>query len=277
MYYALDLTEFDGPTSHNYFPPKADPNFYYQILDEWHINNSTHTTRLNFNYEGEINAGLGSSASAAVLLVAMINKRLGLELTTAEIAERAYQLETKKLGMYGGRQDQFASAFGGFNLMEFSENTVELTPLNEDLLNPLLPSLMLVYTGKNRVNKKIQENLKGLSNHQKEALDLLKEGAILGVRALVAQDIEEFGRIMGRSWELKKAANKSASNARIDKIYDAVTRNGAYGGKLCGSGGGGYMILIINPVKKETLTRVLTELDCVEVSFKPDWGGVKVW
>ena len=131
-------------------------------------------------FGGEITGGLGSSASAAVALVGAINKHKDLGMSRAGIAERAWEIETGSLGLFGGKQDQYVATFGGINAMEFT-NKVTIVPLANSFLDHILPGLFLFYTGSNRKSPKIQEGLRTITSHQKYELDRIKKTAVEAV------------------------------------------------------------------------------------------------
>ncbi len=232
------------------FPYRAKPEFYYQILEEFGINDGMHLTKLICEFDGLIESGLGSSASAAVALIGAINKRLKLNMTTDQIINKAWDLEVNKIGLYGGKQDQIAAAYGGVNVIEF-DSKFKVMPLTKDFIQKLISSIVLFHIGENRETTTIQEGLKNLTSSQIDKLDKIKDITTHAILAIDQGDIPKIGYFMDQSWLLKRQSNKEVTNPYIDALYRRGLENGAYGGKILGSGGGGYMIFIVDPKNKE--------------------------
>ena len=230
-------------------PDGADISFYMTICKD--LGFSFDGVILDCEFDGIIHAGMGSSASAAVALIGAINRIKGLGLTRGEIAEKAWDIEVNKLNMYGGRQDQYAATFGGVNVMEFEKDKVTLTPLSPQFIKPLLPSIVLFYTGENRSSPKIQEGFKELTNEQVESLDYLKRMVVEVSRLITEGDIKGVGLLLDQCWEAKKKSNKGVSNETIDKTYREAKKNGAWGGKVMGAGGGGFMFFMVDPLIRD--------------------------
>ena len=222
-------------------------------------------------FPGEIESGLGSSAALAVSLLGAKNELKGLQMSKGEIAEKAYQIEVNKLKMFGGRQDQYCSSFGGVNLMEFEDGKVTVTPLN-NFVDKVLPSLLLFHIGENRRSTKIQEGFKELTSSQEERLHSIKDSVIEGAKIISSGDIKKFGQFMDKYWQIKKTTNKGITNDYIDQMYDEARYFGAYGGKLLGSGGGGHMLFVVDPDKREEFKRN-TGLKWVD--FAIDYNGLE--
>jgi D-glycero-alpha-D-manno-heptose-7-phosphate kinase len=268
MYSGDDLYEVSGT---NVFPYKADPKFAYQILDEFGINDF-HQTKLTCTYDALIESGLGSSASAAVALIGAINKRKGLGLSPAEIAEKAWELEVKKIGLYGGKQDQYVAALGGVNVMEFRDKVV-VAPLAKGFIDLLAPYFVLLYTGFNRKSSVIQEGFKHLSKKQIEALDQIKSLALNAIDPIGKGDYLKVGEMLDWAWQLKKESNEGVSNPTIDSIYEKAIKEGAIGGKVLGAGGGGFMLFIVPPEKQKSFIK---KMGLDHWDFSIDWNGLEV-
>ena len=268
MYSGGDLWEVSGA---NYFPYKADPKFAYQILSEFGINDF-HQTKLICKYDGLIESGLGSSAAAAVALIGAINKRQNLGLTTTQIAEKAWWLETQRLNLYGGRQDQYAAAFGGVNVMEFKDR-VTIVPLAKGFIDKLVPYFVLVYTGFNRKSAVIQEGFKHLSKKQIKVLDQIKDLALNSIDPIGKGDYLKVGEMLDWGWQLKKESNEGVTNSTIDSIYEKAISEGAVGGKVLGAGGGGFMLFIVPPEKQKDF---IEKMGLDHWDFSICWNGLEV-
>src|SRR3990167_66114 len=157
------------------YPQGATPAFYYKILEEFGMDYDRWGFKSAFDVD--IQTGLGSSASAAVALVGAIAKAKGLEMTRQEIAEKAWDIEVNKLGMFGGRQDQYAASFGGMNIITF-RNEVNITPVDRYIADNIANNLLLFDTGLRRTQPKLQENLKTLSVESINALESIKDIAL---------------------------------------------------------------------------------------------------
>lgn len=260
----------------NSFPLGANPDFYYTIFKEFPTIDGGHSTKIACEFDGLIESGIGSSASAAVCLIGAISKRLNLNMSPAEIAEKAWDIEVNKLGLFGGKQDQYTAALGGVNFMEFSRYGVKVTPLAKGFIEPLLPSLVLFYTGKNRKSATIQEGFKKLSSEQIQTLNQIKQLTIKAIDPIGKGDIEEVGHLLDRSWRLKKRSNKGVTEPWIDKLYEKAKKHGSLGGKIMGAGGGGFLFFVIKPNKKEEFIKEMTVNGLEHWDFSPCWTGLDV-
>ena len=230
---------------------------------------------INHTFDGIIESGLGSSASLAVALIGAINKYKGIKMTKSEIAEKAWDIEVNKLGLYGGKQDQYAAVYGGANFLVF-EDKVYRYSFPRIGIEKIYPYLMLFYTGQNRKSPKIQEAFKTLTESQKDALDQLKEIAYAAVDPIKSGDVEQVAKLLQATWEFKKKSNKGVTNERIDLIYQSALEAGAWAGKILGAGGGGHMIFICPPEKQNELKRKLGNIECKWIDFGIDWNGLEV-
>ena len=230
-------------------------------------------TDLNVKHEfdGEIESGLGSSAALSVALVGATDEIEKTNLNKYQIAEKAWDIEVNKCGLFGGRQDQLASVFGGASLLLF-EDKVYHYALPEKKIDKITPYMALFYLGNKRKSAVIQEGLRKIDGQQKIALDKIKDLAYEGLDAIWDGDIFTLGSLMDESWQEKKKSNKGVSNDFIGDIYLKARKNGALGGKICGSGGGGHMLFITENVEK--LKNALSDLKYIP--FEVDWEGLKV-
>lgn len=259
----------------NEIPYKGDLNFLHTIFEQFKTGNKFggfHDVRFISQSDALLNSGLGASAAAAVTTIAAMNKVHQLNLSKAQIAEMAWEIEVTKIGLYGGRQDQYISSFGGFNAITFEKNKIEVNPLRPEMIEQIYPGLVLIHTGFTRENPKIQEGFKKLSTEQIAKLSQLKEIAVGAFVELESGDIEGVGQLLDQSWESKKQSNKGVNNPEIDEIYDKAKKLGAYGGKTLGAGGGGYMLFVVDPEKKE---KFIEELGVDWCDFSIDWNGVE--
>jgi len=227
--------------------------------------------------------GLGSSSTVMVALVGLLKEFKSMPLTDYEIANRAYIIERKELGIKGGLQDQYAATFGGFNFIEFLKDRVIVNPLkiSQDVINELEHNLLLCYTGKTRLSAKIiddqvdryergeEETLKGMRK--------LKEIAIEMKNALLRRRLNEFGELLHHAWENKKRMSSKITSPEIEEMYEAARKAGALGGKITGAGGGGYILLYCQFEKKHKVAERLKEMGGTITDFAFDPYGLQTW
>ena len=224
--------------------------------------------------------GLGSSSAFTVATLKAIKAYKKLGYSTYALACEACDIEINQAGSPIGKQDQFASAFGGLNFIEFHKDgkvTVEPLMIPGDGEQKLQNNLMLFYTGlthdanailaeqtKNLVSK--EDKIKG----QLKLCDLTKQLK----KHFEEGDIDYLGEILKESWEIKKTLSSGITNPVIDVIYNKALTAGAIGGKLLGAGGGGFMLFYVRPEKQESVRRALC--DYLEVEFKIDYEGATI-
>jgi D-glycero-alpha-D-manno-heptose-7-phosphate kinase len=210
-------------------------------------------------------SGLGSSSTLVVAMVQAFGEMLSLPLGEYDIASLAYQIERCDLGLHGGRQDQYAAAFGGFNFMEFSGSDHALVnPLRvkDWIVSELESSLILFYTGKSRDSAAIiAEQSHNVEIHNQKAIDAMhrtKRDAIGMKECLLRGDIRQLGVVMESAWQTKKEMAGSITNERIENFYHAAKDAGAYCGKVSGAGGGGFMMFLVDVKNKLRVVDALT-------------------
>jgi len=228
-------------------------------------------------------SGLGSSSSVMVAMIGVFKELLGRHLSSYEIADLAYKIERMELGIKGGLQDQYAAAFGGFNFIEFDAKSVVVNPLRvrPEILDELLASLLLVNTGKTRLSAKILERQIRATEEKEEivleSLDSLKQLAVEMKNSLLKGDLTYFGGLLGTEWEYKKRLDKAITTPFIEKLYDAACKKGALGGKICGAGAGGHLLLFCDFERKCEVAKEVMKLGCETVKFNFDFGGLRTW
>jgi D-glycero-alpha-D-manno-heptose-7-phosphate kinase len=228
-------------------------------------------------------SGLGTSSTFVVSLIGLFKEWQRLPLTNYDIAELAYEIERVDISIKGGRQDQYAATFGGFNFMEFYRDQVIVNPLkiSQDLINELEYNLILCYTGGIRQSEKLIE--KQINNYESkdekviEALDQIKQMAIDMKKALLLGKLTEFGGLLHDEWEFKKKTAEGITTPIIDELYETARKAGAIGGKISGAGGGGYMILYVPYDKKHIITEELQKAGGKIVNFKFEPVGLQTW
>lgn len=228
-------------------------------------------------------SGLGSSSSMVVSLVGAFKQWLSLPLTNYEIAEIAYHIERDEVGIKGGKQDQYATTFGGFNFIEFLDKTTIVNPLrvDQDIINELEYRLLLCYTGKTRVSSGIiEDQIKEYKSGREDVVRALEETKILASEmknAFLLGHLERFGTLLHEGWCIKKKFSSKITSTHINELYTAARKSGAIGGKLVGAGGGGYMLLFCKFDKKQLVAEKLQELGGQIVDFAFESKGLQTW
>lgn len=184
-----------------------------------------------------------------------------------DLASIAYEIERVDLGLQGGKQDQYAAAFGGINFTEFETN-------NRTIVNPLrlkesvrreFESRMLIYfTGISResasIIKQQSDNARGGNARSLDALHELKTDAHAFKKALLTGNFEDIAQILNRSWESKKRTATGIANPVIDLAWNTAMNAGARAGKVSGAGGGGFMFFLCDPERRPAVLRALETL-----------------
>lgn len=229
-------------------------------------------------------SGLGSSSTLVVALVTAMVEYFSLAMGEYEIAHLAYQIERVDLGMAGGKQDQYAAAFGGFNFMEFhAGDRVIVNPLRikDWVLAELEASLLLYFTGVSRESARIiDEQAHNAATGVQSSVDAmheLKNEAVQMKEALLKGDLPAFARTLQKGWEAKKRMAHSISNPMIDAVEAVAADHGARATKVSGAGGGGFMMFVCDPCDRVRLSRALAAQggNLVDFHFNPQ--GAIAW
>jgi D-glycero-alpha-D-manno-heptose-7-phosphate kinase len=213
-------------------------------------------------------SGLGSSSTLVVVMIRAFTELMNLPLDDYTIARLAFKIERLDCGLQGGRQDQFAATFGGFNFMEFypDERTL-INPLRIKnwIICELEASLVLFYTGASRESAKIiadqSSNVKSGSVVAIDAMHGMKREALVMKECLLKGDFDGIVKSMRLGWESKKRSAKTVSNPHIEEIYNTAIETGALCGKVSGAGGGGFMMFFVPPDKRMNVVRALSRFE----------------
>jgi D-glycero-alpha-D-manno-heptose-7-phosphate kinase len=228
-------------------------------------------------------SGLGSSSSMVVALSAAFARWSGRDIAPYDLAALAVEIERNDLGIVGGLQDQYAAVFGGFNYMEFTGEGVVVNPLRltEPTMNELHYHLLLCYTGGTRLSSHIvADQTRGVEESESAVIDSLAQLKALTQRlkaTMLTDRIDQFGAQLHEAWEQKRRLSASISNARIDELYETARAAGAWGGKLLGAGGGGYLLVCTPFTRRTAVAQALQEKGGQIVDFQFDSSGVRSW
>ncbi|NLI13613.1 MAG: GHMP kinase [Peptococcaceae bacterium] len=228
-------------------------------------------------------SGLGSSSTMVVAILRVLQEWLKISWTQYELAELAYEIERIDLCMTGGRQDHYATVFGGFNLMEFNGSRVIVNPLiiKAEIIYELEYSILLVYLkglrdSSNIINEQV-ENYKNKDQVALSAMDRLKEIAVQMKHNLLKGEIKDLGYLLHEEWEHKKKIAKGITNQYIDAVYEEAHRAGAIGGKILGAGGGGYMLLLCDPIRRHLVMERVQQVGGQIAHFQFVNNGIQAW
>jgi D-glycero-alpha-D-manno-heptose-7-phosphate kinase len=189
---------------------------------------------------------------------------LSLPLGEYDIAHLAFSIERLDAGLQGGRQDQYAATFGGFNFMEFgADDRVVVNPLRVKnwVLSELEASIVLFHTGVSRSSAAIiaeqTSNIAASAPASIDAMHQLRADAFAMKEAVLKGDFRQFANVLNRSWEAKKKTATCISNARINNVFEIAMDAGAIAGKISGAGGGGFITFIVDPLERLNVIRKL--------------------
>lgn len=229
-------------------------------------------------------SGLGSSSTMVVCVIKAFVEWLNLPLGEYDIAALAYKIEREDLQMAGGKQDQYAATFGGFNFMEFyNDEKVVVNPLRLKrwIKNELENSLILYYTGVSRDSANIiAEQILNTKNREVknlESMHEMKHQSVLMKEALLKGDFGRFAQCLNDSWQAKKKVASIISNAFIDNLYKYIIDNGAIAAKVSGAGGGGFMMIYCNPCNRMQLIRALKNKNGLVLTPSFTEIGTQAW
>ncbi len=213
-------------------------------------------------------SGLGSSSTLVVVMIRAFVELLNLPLDDYAVAQLAFKIERSDCGLQGGRQDQYAATFGGFNFMEFyAENRAVINPLRVKnwIICELEASLILFYTGVSRESASIitdqRRSMESGSFDIIDAMGGIKREALVMKECLLKGDFDGIVESIQQGWESKKRSATLVSNPRIEEIYGAAMVAGALAGKVSGAGGGGFMMFFVPPDKRMSVVRTLSQFE----------------
>lgn len=256
---------------------------YRHVVQTW-LDGETPALTVSTTSDAPAGSGLGSSSALVVALVEAFRVALDLPLGPYDVARLAYQVERVELGLSGGRQDQYAAAFGGVNYIEFlADDRVVVNPLRvrRAYLAELESSLVICFTGQSRQSETIiNAQVKGLTDLDPSVLDgmhRLKQDATAMKDAVLEGDMRRIARVLMRSWEAKKMTASGIATPLVDQLFDLAMREGAWGGKVSGAGGGGFLMFCTDPENRYRLTAALNEAGGAASAVKFTLDGAEAW
>jgi D-glycero-alpha-D-manno-heptose-7-phosphate kinase len=229
-------------------------------------------------------SGLGGSSALVTAMVAALAMLADRSYSAEEVARLSYAIEREDLGISGGWQDQFAASHGGCNLIEFRAGAVEVTPVMADAarFEDLRRHLLLCYTGSVRRDV-------GLIDHQIQLFRSGREETVLGMKqltemayvmrdAIEAGDLGRLGTMLAEAFEAKKRMNPHvAMDTPIEPMLKGAREAGAWGGKICGAGGGGYLLIACPPDVRAQVRATLERLGGQLAAFDFERRGVRAF
>ena len=228
-----------------------------------------------------LRSGLGGSAVVVSSVIGCFNEFRIDKWSSYEIAELAYEAERLNMGISGGWQDQYATVFGGFNFMEFSnrQNLIHPLRLSETAKSSLEQNLILCYTNTSHKSSDIHQDQK--SNLDNKGIqENVKKNVKIAYKmreSLLKENLNDFSDLMNDSWELKKSYSDDISTDYLDDIYEGAKKNGALSGKLLGAGGGGYFLFYTDFSKRNKLINWIKKEGLIYTNFKFEDVGLKSW
>ena len=215
-------------------------------------------------------SGLGASSSFTVGFINSLKALQGNRISKKNLYLEAINIEQKKSKEFIGSQDQVSAAFGGFNVIDFSKSSTEVSPvLNKNNTTELEKSIFLVFTGFVRKAQQLEKDKMNKMNYNheyyKQILDISNkaEEKIYSSKNIVS----DFSELLNKHWWYKKKLSSKVTNINIEKIYNYGIKNGAYSGKLLGAGAGGFMLFLINPKKRDFFNKKFRKFTVVPVKF----------
>ena len=256
---------------------------YKRVMEQF--NNGVYIpVKLTTQSDAPPGSGLGSSSTMVVAMLEGFRQLLSLPLGEYDLAHLAYKIEREDCKLSGGKQDQYAATFGGFNFIEFYQNDrVVVNPLRirNFIVNELEASLILYFTGTSRESAKIIDDQKNALK-QKDGINLdamhrVKESSYKIKELLFKADISGLAKEFKSAWESKKATSNSITNALINDIEADILKAGAMSMKISGAGGGGFMMILVEPEKKFDVLSTLKKYNGSAHKFQFTNDGVYSW
>lgn len=224
-----------------------------------------------------VGVGLASSSALAVGVLNALHAYKGEHVSPDQLAREACHIEIECLGQQIGIQDQFAVAYGGFNIYRYyAGNKVSVEPVicHHDTYHKLRHNLMLFYTGLTRDSRKILSEQTQTMGDKTAMLDSLVQDVDFAYDALAKDDPDAWGERLNEAWNKKKKFANGVSNDLIDGMYEKALSAGALGGKILGAGGGGFLLLYVPEDKQESVASALGDFRHIQFKFEPQGSQI---
>ncbi|MBE6818397.1 MAG: kinase [Ruminococcaceae bacterium] len=233
---------------------------------------------LQIVYDADLPAcsGLGTSSAFAVALLQGIHAMRGEFPDKETLAREAVHLERELCAEAGGVQDQYATAYGGLNRFCFTKDKVSRTALSISVPHKkmLEENLLLFFTGFARFSGEIAKQNQENISHNLATLETMKQMVRQGEVYLEKGELDDFGRLLDESWQMKKTLAQGISGSQIDEIYSKAMANGALGGKLLGAGGGGFLLLYVPKHRQPQVKKALADLEFSPFHFENSGSSI---
>jgi D-glycero-alpha-D-manno-heptose-7-phosphate kinase len=243
-----------------------------------------HGIEMDIRLEAPAGSGLGGSSALTAAVLGAVAADNGHQIGSYDLAELNYVVERTDLKIAGGKQDQYATTFGGFNLIEFFSDRVAVTPLRIErtVLNDLEVHLLLCYTGKVRPRLGlIDQQVRFFEEGRRETIEAMRrlhEMTHEMKEALLRGRLHRFGELLHEAYASKRRMNPHITEGTsADRLYEEALRQGALGGKLCGAGGGGYLLLYCETGRQDQVIRALEKLGGQFTNVSFEGMGLQVW
>lgn len=214
--------------------------------------------------------GLGSSSSFSVALMKGLHAYRGKKIDKKEAAEAACRLEIELVKEPIGKQDQYAAAFGGFNIFQFnSDGTVDIEPILLDYKKQTLleDHMLIFFTGISRTASSVLTEQKSRIDEHFETYKKMADSVFDFKEKLIKGDIKGMAEILHQGWLHKKSLASNVSNNLIDSLYEAGLKTGAWGGKILGAGGGGFILVMASPKNQSEIKKKLNKYQLAPFNF----------
>lgn len=241
--------------------------------------------RIQIAYDADLPArsGIGSSSSFAVGLLNELHLLKGEKLSKMELAKEAIYLERVLCNEAGGVQDQLAVAFGGLNKITFDADGYKILPVDISYKKKkqFNENLLLVFTGFSHFSGEVAVTQQNNIPYKISELNEMKALVAEGEKILVSgSDLDDFGKLLDYTWQLKRTLSDKISTSEIDELYSSARKAGALGGKILGAGSGGFMLLYVTPDKRENVSKIFDPSRIIPFEFEDEgtkliYGGGK--
>lgn len=236
-----------------------------------------HHIHLAYDADLPARTGLGTSSAFAVGMLNAFHALKGEMVDKRKLADEAIYAERVLCNEAGGVQDQIAASFGGLNRIDMDGNGYHVNPIiiSHERKRELNDSLMLFFTGFSHMSAVVQEKVKENFQDKVRRLQIMKAMVEDAQRILIGKgNLTDFGKLLHESWQLKRSLSNGISTGDIDSMYEAACKAGAEGGKLLGSGGGGFLLFYVEKDKQFYVKKALEKLLYVPFAFET--GGTRI-